>query len=66
MMKQTHSQSDSSSEMFGDGCLMDDNNNKYTTRIFVNGNDVHFTDDINYQTMHDLIKTLKTIEKTAL
>ncbi len=42
------------------------NGDSEKTRIFRVGHEVHFSDDISYTTMHDLIKILKEAEENAL
>lgn len=36
------------------------------TRLFRIGNEIHFSDDVTYDTMHDLVKALKEIEAESL
>ncbi len=40
--------------------------NTHNTRIFRVGHEVHFSDDVTYSTMHDLVKILKEAEQKAL
>ena len=37
-----------------------------TTKIFKVNNEIHFTDDVTYETMHDLVKVLKETENDML